>query len=417
MALNALFTGATGLTTNSTALDIVGNNLANLNTTGYKTQRPLFRDLFYQTLLPGSPATGVSGGANGTQLGFGVGIGAIDNILQQGAVNPTGRPLDAAIQGSGFFILNNGGQTVYSRAGTFSIDSAGFLVDPSTGARVQRTGSLGETTGTTPGFQVPGDQNIRVPIGAGASGLPTTSVTFQRNLSNTLPVGQGVTTAIQVFDSQSTSRPLTVTFTKTATNEFTVSAVIPGGTVAIPPTPVQFDNNGLLVGPASLTATITGLPGVAAQTVTLNLGTPGQATGLTQFGGASDAAAVTQDGTGAGTLTSVAIDNDGILQGQFSNGRTIPVAQLAIAGFNNEAGLLRSGSNFFLESPSSGAAVIGPAGTGGRGTVQGSALEGSNVDIAIEFSRLIVAQRGFQVNARTITAANETLQELASIVR
>jgi flagellar hook protein FlgE len=417
MALTALFTGSTGLQANSAALDVVGNNLANLNTTGYKTQRTLFKDLVYQTLNPGSAPSGSVGGTNPAQNGFGVAVGSIDSLFQQGSVTPTGRNLDAAIQGSGFFVVSDGQSTAFTRAGSFAVDAAGFLIDPNTGFRVQRTGTVGEGSATTPAFQVPGNLNIRVPFGVGAPGVPTTSVNYQGNLSSSLQVGESVTTAIQVFDSQSTPRSLSVTFTKTAANTFDASAAISGGTATLTTTQVTFDTAGLLVGPAALTLNITGIPGAANQTITLNLGTPGQATGLTQFGGTSTANAITQDGSGFGTLVDVSFDNSGILQGQFSNGRTIALAQLAVAGFNNEGGLLRSGDNYFLASAASGQPLIGTAGSGGLGTVQGSALEGANVDIAIEFSRLIIAQRGFQVNARTITAANETLQELANIIR
>jgi flagellar hook protein FlgE len=417
MALNALFTGSTGLQANSFALDVVGNNLANLNTTGYKTQRTLFKDMVYQTLNPGSAPSGTTGGTNPSQNGFGVSVGAIDSLFEQGSVTPTGRPLDAALQGRGFFVLTDGTTTSYSRAGSFAIDAGGFLVDPNTGFRVQRSGVVGEGTATVPGFQVSGSQDIRVPLGAGVAGTTTTSVTFQGNLSSSLAVGETTSTAIQVYDSQSAPRALSVTFTKTAANTFDVSAVISGGTVTLGTTQVTFDTAGALVGPATITANVTGIAGAAPQTLTLNLGTPGQTTGLTQFGGISTATATTQDGTGFGTLTTVSFDNAGILQGQFSNGRTIPLAQLAIAGFTNEGGLLRSGQNYFVTSASSGEALIGNAGSGGLGTVQGASLEGANVDIAIEFSRLIIAQRGFQVNARTISAANETLQELANIIR
>jgi len=417
MALTALFTGATGLQTFSMALDVVGNNLANLNTTGYKTQRTSFRDLVYQTLNPGSAPSGGLGGANPAQVGFGVGVGSIDSLFRQGTITPTGRSLDAAIQGSGFFVLNNGTSQVFTRNGSFAVDAQGFLVDPNTGYRVQRTGTVGEGSATTPGFQVPGVTNIKVPFGAGAAGIPTSTVQFQGNLSADLPVGQSVTTAIQVYDSQSNPHSLNLTFTTTAVNTFDVSATINGVTQTIASPTVTFDTSGLLVGPASLAMTVSGLTGTGAQTINLNLGTPGQATGLTQFGGASTATAVTQDGSGFGTLVDVSIDQAGDIVGQFSNGRTIPLAQLAIAGFNNEGGLLRTGSNYFVTSPASGEAIIGPAGAGGRGTVQGSALEGSNVDIATEFAQLIIAQRGFQVNAQTVTAANETLQQLANIIR
>lgn len=417
MALTALFTGASGLSANSTALDVVGNNLANLNTTGYKTQRTLFRDQVYQIISSGSAGSTSVGGTNAAQLGYGVNVGTVDTLFTQGAVNPTGRPLDAAIQGSGFFVLRSATGEVYSRSGSFGVDANGYLVDPATGARVQRTGTVGEGTATLPGFQVPGNNDIRVPYGAGASGNTTSTVRFQGNLNRDMAIGGTATTGIQVFDSQSGPQTLTVTFTKTGVNTYTAAGTIPGATVNIPATPITFDGNGLLVSPATLTANITGIPGANAQTITLNIGTPGQATGMTQFGGASTAAAVTQDGTGAGSLTDVSIDNNGNVQGTFTNGRTIPLAQLAIATFNNEGGLLRQGSNYFTAGPGSGQPLTGPAGSGGRGQVEGSALEGSSVDIAIEFSRLILAQRGFQVNSRTISAANETLQELANIIR
>jgi flagellar hook protein FlgE len=417
MALNALFVGSSGLSANSTALDVVGNNLANLNTTGYKTQRTLFKDVVYQTLNSGSGSTQQVGGTNPVQLGFGVNVGAIDSILGQGNLTPTGRNLDAGVQGTGFFVLSDGQQQLFSRAGAFSVDSNGFLIDPSSGARVQRSGVVGEPTPTLPGFQVPGNNDIRVPFGAGLPGLPTSSVNYQGNLSSALAVGQSTTTSIQVFDSQSTPRALTVTFTKTAANTFDISTLVSGGTATPQSTTITFDNGGLLVSPATIDVDLTGIPGAANQTITLNLGTPGQTTGLTQFGGTSNATAVTQDGTGFGTLTDVSFDATGTLQGRFSNGRTVAIAQLAIAGFNNQSGLLRMGSNYFTASASSGEALIGTGGQGGLGTVLGGALEGANVDIAFEFSRLIIAQRGFQVNARTISVANDTLQELANIVR
>ncbi len=418
MALTALFTGASGLAANSTALDVVGNNLANLNTTGYKTQRALFRDQVYQLLDFGSAGDGANvGGTNAAQIGYGVSVGTIDTQFLQGPLNPTGRPLDVAIQGSGFFVVRTPTGQAYTRAGSFGIDANGFLVDPGTGARVQRYGTTGEGTGTQPGFQVSGNNDIRVPFGAGATGTPTANVRMLGNLDRDMAVGESTPTAIQVFDTQSGPQTLTVTFTKTAVNTYSATATISGGTATIPPTPITFDGTGLLVSPATLAVSISGIPGANPQTVTLNLGTPGQATGLTQFGGSSDATAITQDGVGAGSLTQVSIDGDGNVQGSFTNGRTIPLAQLALASFNSEGGLIRQGNNYYESGPGSGEARIGTSGTGGRGLVQGSALEGSSVDVAIEFSRLILAQRGFQINSRTISAANETLQELANIIR
>ena len=418
MALNALFVGSTGLNANSTALDIVGNNLANLNTTGYKNQRTLFRDVVYQTLNSGSGSSTAVGGVNPVQLGFGVNIGSVDSLFQQGNLSPTGRPLDAGLQGSGFFVANDGTKNVYTRAGAFNVDSQGYLVDPGTGYRIQRFGPTGEGGGGLPTFQTVGDSRIKLPFGAGVSGVPTANVNYQGNLDSTVAVGKSVTTAIQVYDTQNTARSLTVTFTKSAVNQFTLTAAVAGGTATVPAgTTLTFDNNGVLQSPATVPIDLTGIPGATNQTVTLNLGTIGQADGLTQFGGTSTATAVTQDGSGAGTLVSVSFDQTGTIQGQFTNGRSIPIAQLAIAAFNNEGGLYREGTNYFSVSASSGEALIGVAGSGGRGAVRGSTLEGANVDIATEFSRLIVAQRGFQVNAKTITAANDTLQELANIIR
>jgi len=418
MALTALFTAASGLAANSTALDVVGNNLANLNTTGYKNQRVLFKDQVYQLLSSGSSGDGGSvGGTNTSQIGYGVVVSSVGNSFQQGPINPTNRPLDAAIQGAGFFILRGQEGQVFSRAGNFGVDSTGFLVDPATGARVQRTGTIGEPSPGVPGFQEAGNNDIRVPFGAGATGNPTLNVLYQGNLNRDMAVGATESTGIQIFDTQSGAQRLTVTFTKTGVNSYTASAAVPGATATLPPTPITFDGTGLLVSPATLPVTVSGIPGANPQTITLNLGTPGQAGGLSQFGGASTAAAITQDGIGAGSLTQVSIDESGIVQGAFTNGRTVPLATLALATFNNEGGLLRQGSNYFSTGPGSGEPLIGAAGSGGRGAVQGASLEGSNVDVAIEFSRLILAQRGFQINSRSVSISNETLQELANVVR
>jgi flagellar hook protein FlgE len=166
-----------------------------------------------------------------------------------------------------------------------------------------------------------------------------------------------------------------------------------------------------------LTVAVTGTNGAANQTITLNLGAVGSATGLTQFGTATTAQAVTQNGIAAGTLESVSYDSSGNIQGQFSNGETIPIAQLAIASFNNEGGLLQVGNNDYSTSPASGQAVIGTAASGGLGTVVGGSLEGSNVNISTEFANLIIAQRGFQVNAETVTIADQVLADLASIIQ
>jgi flagellar hook protein FlgE len=412
MALNAIFAGVTGLSANSQFLDVVGNNLANSSTTGFKSQRVLFKDLVYQTLNGGSAPSGESGAVNPSQIGFGVSIGSIGSIFQQGTLTPTARNLDVGIQGTGFFVLSDGLRTVYSRAGAFDIDVTGYLIDPGTGMRVQRFGDVGEGAG---GFQVPGNPDTRIPLGASNPGFATANVTLQGNLAASMPIGDSVTMASMVYDTQGQTRSFTVTLTRVNATDFSVSATITGGTVTIPPGNIVFNSSGYLVSPSTIAVDFVGLPG--PQTVVLNLGTPGNTDGLTLFGGASSAAMIYQDGYGPGTLDSVSIDKSGLVYGLFSNGRTEPLAQLAIARFMGEGGLLREGDNYFRESPSSGPALIGAAGTGGRGTVVSGTLENSNVDIAQEFSRLILAQRGFQINARVITVSNEVLQELSTIIR
>jgi flagellar hook protein FlgE len=416
MALNALFTGSSALSANGNVLDVVGNNLANLNTIGFKAQRVQFKDLLYQSVQAGTALSGNIGSTNPQQIGFGVQIGSIDTMFNAGSSTATGRDLDISLAGNGFFVVNDGQRDLFTRSGAFAVDSNGFLTDSNTGFRVQRFGSAGEGGVGIPGFQTVGDLRIRVPFNATAPGLPTTTVNYQGNLSAAAVVGNSFDTAIQVFDSQSNQRAFTLTFTKTAANTFSLSATVGGGTVTFPSgNTVTFDANGLIQTPSQITVNLNGLP--APQTLTLNLGTPGQSVGVTQFGGPSTTGAITQDGSGAGTLNSINVDQSGVLQGIFTNGRVLPLAQLGIANFANIGGLNREGNNYFSTSSASGEALIGTAGTGGRGLTSRGSLEGSNVDISIEFSRLIIAQRGFQVNTRTISAANEVLQDLANILR
>ncbi|MBY0456823.1 MAG: flagellar hook-basal body complex protein, partial [Gemmataceae bacterium] len=274
MSLNALFIGSTGLAANSSSLDVVGNNLANINTTGYKSQRMLFKDVVYQTLNPGSTASTTVGGTNPQQVGLGVGVGSIGSSFIQGTLNPTGRSLDAGIQGSGFFVLRSGTEFTYTRAGGFSVDSAGYLVDPGTGYRVQRFGAVGEgnAAGTIPAFQTPGNQDILIPYGVGAAGNATTEVRLQGNLGASLQVNDTTTAAIQVYDSQGTARALTLTFTKTAANTFGVAATVSGGTATIASGTLTFNTAGLLTNgaaatgtPVTLALTLTGIPGANTQ--------------------------------------------------------------------------------------------------------------------------------------------------------
>lgn len=555
----SLLAGVSGLRTHQTLLDVVGNNLANVNTIGFKGQRVEFQDLLFQTLSRSSATSSNQvGGTNPVQIGLGTRIGSIDTSFQQGNLQATGRDLDLAIQGDGFFVVNDGLQNLYSRAGAFAVDSNNYLVDPASGYRVQRTGTLGEGSATSPAFQLPGENSIRIPFGTGIPGQATNVITFRGNLSATasgpqsatlttaqpfrsanapatlatlinnldsnptnyvagdrirlqgttfagtpvnitVPVGPATTmgdlinainanftgatasldatgnlivranttgpsalnltisddtaappvvgstrwsdhifrtttvgkdgdrvpTAIQVYDTQGTAHTVTLTFQKQANNTWNLSASMSaseGTVVDSTVTGITFNDDGSFrlvsgTGPGDADIAIQ-FNGIAApQTLNFFFGDPNGSNGLTQFGGPTSAAAISQDGYSAGFLNSLSVSTDGVLQGVFTNGRSLPIAQLAIANFTNPTGLSREGNNYFMVTANSGLPLVGTALSGGRGAIQRGTLESSNVDTALEFTRLIIAQRGFQVNARTISVSNEVLQELASIIR
>lgn len=732
-----LFTATSGLQGHQTLLDVVGNNLANVNTTAFKAERLRFSDQFSDVLRAHTGPTGAIGGTNPNQVGQGVKVAAIDSIMVQGALETTGNNLDLAIQDEGFFVVRNGNQDFFTRAGAFSIDGDGRLVDSATGYRLQRAGIVGEPSVTTPGFQVATDNGINIPLGAAIEGVRTANVTLAGNLdaeaigplqeqiqintplttnngtpattaadlndldqlqnpgagdfvdgdlvqiTGTLPGGQDVsgtfvytaagdntvgelirvindifggndgaagtespngatatlvngiiqltanqpgvadltmnlstsdgdttgvlelnnfvlvtdgkegdqtTSSIEIFDDQGTSHTLTQTFEKQANNEWDLSvsidpsgsfdgldarvdgitfnengsfqsvagvdtnqilstslpltfaatgttstraaagtdtlsdlvqssgtydatdairvdwtrpdgtssstvigaaaagavapfvldlsagtstltaivallnnAAIFGGPTATGGAEVRLSDNGQLVvtanavGVSQTSLTLTSIVGTPAtpsgstafdsfievqqgteghdgdddiqveinnlsgfntpQTIEIGLGTVGAFDGLTQFGGFTSAAATEQDGSAAGNLIDVAVQSDGIVNGLFDNGRTIGLAQLAVASFTNPSGLDRVASNYFSDNTNSGTAVIGIAGSGGRGTIQSGVLENSNVDVTVEFTRLITAQRGFQVNARSFSTANSVLDETVNLVR
>lgn len=695
--LSSLFSSASALSASQTLLNVVGNNLANSNTVGFKSQHLQFSTQFTQTLQAASAPTSTTGGTNPVQIGNGVQIGTTSTDMSQGTFESSGNPYDLAIQGSGFFVLNNGTGPMYSRAGAFGLDSKGNLVDPTTGYRVQRTGTIGEGSLTSPAFQIPGVSDIRVPLGMTIPGEATENIVFSGNLNSnasppiaavltsgqpftfgggaatsatplnsldqtlipyaagdqiqitgsridgtpvnavytmtgtaadtvgallstinaqylsdtpgqgatatidggghlvltanqggpssmtlslvnsTVAIGAGAqftnfsqtvagkagdtaTTAIQVFDNQFAPHTLTFTFQKTSPNVWSVTASIDakdgvitgfgldnmvagltfnengsfqgvagtsdtevlatqdpfrsGGTPATLTTllnsldqhsggnyaagdtiqisgtdhdgtvvgPISFPTTGATVGDlidtinanypgsvASLDAsgslqirshttgqshlslkiqdsatnsggktTFSGFESVirgttgndnivfqinnlegfgTSQTIKLSFGTPNAFDGLTQLGGGTSAAAISQDGYAQGTLQNASVGQDGTITGQFTNGRTESIAQVAIATFTNPEGLKRSTSNYFQATSNSGTALITPPNTGSAGSIQSGSLESSNVDVGAEFTQLVAAQRGYQVNAQAFSAANQMLQETANLLR
>lgn len=417
---SSLLAGVSGLTAAQDLLDVVGNNLSNLNTTGFKSQTPLFSDLLYQTLSPASASTNGSG-TNPIQVGYGTMTSTVDTNLSQGALTTTGNPLDAAIQGKGFFVANNGTQNLYTRAGAFNIDAAGYLVDPATGYMIQRVGTVGQASATNPGFQAQGNSDIRIPMGTGIPGKASANVTFTGNLNAQTAVSGTVNTAIEVYDTQGTAHTLSLTFQKQSSNTWNLTASIPAadgtmdsGTV----NGITFNPDGSfqgVSGSSSISFTINGMP--SPQTVNMNFGTANGFNGLTQFGSATSAGATAQDGYTAGTLTSVSIAQDGTINGLFTNGQTFPLAQLAVATFTNVNGLSRVGQNYYQSTLNSGVPLLSGGQAGNAGSIQGGALESSNVDVSLQFTQLITGQQAYEVNSRSISVNNQVIQDLMTIIR
>ena len=427
---SAMFTGVSALQVNQRSLDVIASNIANVNTTGYRSSRVLFQDQFSQTIAGPRQPVARFGGVNPQQIGLGVKIASIDVNHSQGSLFTTGIASDLAIQGNGFFVLSEGGREgfIYTRDGSFGLDQTGTLTNPATGAVVQ--GFLADENGfidTTLPLQ-----NIVVPVGSQSLVRATTQVTFAGNLDSETPgpteiAGDPDLTpqngsfqrTVRVFDSLGAGREITITFTKTDnTNEWTWTADDndPATTVAGTGT-MQFSPTGDLIAVTNETISVAFDPPPGSSqpidpfefTVNFNQ--------LTQLADDSDASVVSQNGFPRGTLELFNITQDGIINGVFSNGLTQTIGQVAIASFANNGGLERIGDNAFRDTPSSGNPQIGLSGTGNRGRVSGGVLERSNVDLGIEFSNLIITQRAFQANARTITTSDTLLQEVVNLIR
>jgi flagellar hook protein FlgE len=403
-----------GLTASSIALSTIANNLANLNTIGYKDSRVLFRDLFYQTL-------GTNGAGDAIQQGAGTAVGSIPASFTQGSVDPSGVATDVAILGDGFFVVTKNGVVSYTRAGNFEVDKNSLLVTSD--------GELVMGYPAVNGVLNPGQGLTSLALGAGtiSPATATANVQLRTNLDATAAVGTVYSAPITIYDSLGASHVLMFTYTKTATNAWDYSISIPAADVggAVDPTVLQtgsltFDGNGNLTSPA---ADVTGIDitgfvdGANDLSFTWKLYDPNNAGFLTQMASPSSTSSSQQDGAGSGTLVKFEIGSDGTITGAFSNGKTAILGQLALATFANNQGLLRTGNNGFSETLASGQPVIGGPGTSGRGTLAGGALELSNVDIAKEFAALIVAQRGFQANARCVTTFDEITQETINLKR
>ena len=411
----SLSTALSALSATSSAIDVVGNNLANLNTTGFKQNTVSFFEMMN---------TAGFNGLGESQIGFGVGRPLTFRQFSQGAIQNTSGALDVAIQGDGFLMVRNSqNATLYTRGGNLQVDKSGALLSP-TGEKVlgwtQSAGVL-QTSGP------PGE--ITLPIGALKPPIPTTSFSVDLNLNAAATAGPPPTTfstSLEVFDSLGASHIVTVGFTKTAnSNEWSYSLSVPNADVTSPITPVtgtlNFDNSGQLTNPPIAgpfpALPITGLTnGAADLSVNWNMYN-GQTPRMTQYSQPSAVSANTQDGAPTAQLTKVSIGDGGTLLAQYSNGVQTIFGQLAMATVRNPNSLIAVGNNNFQLGARSADPAVGAPGTGGRGTISGGAVENSNVDIAREFTNLIILQRSYQANAKTVTTVDELSQETINLKR
>jgi flagellar hook protein FlgE len=408
-------TALSGLRASSDSLGVSGNNIANANTTAFKSSSITFADIFNNSL-----GVRLNGGGATMQIGSGVQTAAIPTDFSQGNLNDNSSGTAAAIQGTGFFVVRDkAGAQVYTRAGDFSIDRNGFLVSPD-GSEVQGYAAVGLEI--PPGGAL---TSIRIPIGETTPPFATTNFTLKMNLDSSATNGVTFHAPVQVYDSKGVSHTLDVTFQKQVDGTYSIAATLDGNAATVDagtdPEELVFNSDGELVGPTDLSIIPdqTELNGASLPSMTFNLfqinpdGSQGPGN-ITNYSATSAVASIEQDGFAAGSLTGLSVsgDQDGIISAVFSNGQVRPIAQLALATFNSQGGLTHLGGNKFAETPASGQPSIGAAGSGGRGLIIGNALEQSNVDLASEFTDLIVAQRSFQANSRVISTISQTLQDL-----
>lgn len=405
-------TALSALSAHSTAVDVVGNNLANLNTPGFKASAVSFHDLVTQSL---------GAGLGETQVGFGVGRPTTLRQFSQGAIQSSSGPLDAAIQGDGFLVIKDAQNNVlYTRGGHLLVDKSGHLVT-ATGERVQGWTAQDGVLNTNGALR-----DIVVPVGTLKEPVASTEFSFDLNLDAAAAPGSEFSAALEVFDSLGVAHLVSVTFTKSDTaNQWSYAITFPDADVESPVEPVTgsltFDQLGRLVDPPAEgpmpALTVAGLrSGGQDLTLTWQLydrNTPR----LTQYAQPSALSANAQNGSPAAQLVRVGLADGGKILAQYSNGQQTVVGQLAMAAIRNPESLIAAGNNAYHLSARSALPATGVPGTGGRGSILGGAIEFSTVDIAREFTNLIVLQRGYQANARVITTVDELSQETINLKR
>src|ERR1700678_4158274 len=402
-----------GLEADSVALNTIGNNLANLNTTAYKGQTTSFEDLFYQQI-------GESGSGDAIQVGAGTKVSGTSTDFTEGTILPdaNANSADMALAGNGFFVVAEGGVQSLTRAGSVQLDSNGDVITQD-GQQVMAyaavNGVVNQNSSLSP---------ITIPVGVNQGAQATQNFSLTTNLNSGATVGTTFSSPVQVFDSLGQSHQVTVNYTKTATNTWSYSVALPAGDATGVPTnnkgTLTFDTSGNLISPTGSVNNIT-FPGLTDGASDLsfnwNLNGSGGSPTISQLASASTNNGAPQDGFASGVYQSFAVDSTGVITAQCSNGRSSTIGQVAVATVANTAGLTASGNNNFTTTAASGQASVGVAGAGGRGSVDDAALEQSNVNISTEFSNLIVAQRAFEANSKTVTTFDTVSQDVLAMIR
>lgn len=431
MVLRSLNTGVTGLRAESDAIGVNADNIANVNTVGFKSQRAIFQDQLGRSILAGTASA---------LPGSGVRMTDVQVLHKQGTLSNTGISTDLALSGDGFFVasgtINGVTSNFYTRAGQFQLDAGGYLVNPD-GLQVQGyaanadgTFAAALTSVKAPTAAIPPrvTQSIEMTANLDSNESIITAAWDPQNPAAT----SNFSTSITVYDSLGNGHNLDVYFRKTAANTFDYH-VLASGDELNPPAPgtnvtlgtgsLAFTTDGALNAVTTTTPVAADFLGATAgQAITLDFGTSiaDGGTGLdgvTQFGSPSNVSSQKQDGYASGEFAGVSVDGQGIVRGLYTNGEKLAIAQLGIAKFTSNDGLGRAGNNLFIQTRESGEAAMGTAGTGGRAAVSSGALEMSNVDLAEEFVGLIQHQRAYSANSKTITTADDMLQELLNIKR
>ena len=462
--MRSLYSGVSGLQNHQTRMDVIGNNISNVNTTGFKRGRVNFQDMISQQIAGAAKPTEELGGVNPKDVGLGMTIATIEQVFTQGNLQTTGVSTDVAIQGNGFFILKNGDESFYTRNGAFGIDKDGTLVNPSNGMRVQGwmaneiNGEMIVTTAATP-------TDLIIPVGSKVPAKATENVKFACNLNkNTPEILEGASAADiqkgtwnteqEIFDSFGNKHLLSVSFRRVVGNpnqweatvnvdvnnaDYTQTRIGLGTTDGVANTfLVNFDNYGQLLSVTDSAGNLTPESGEIVlqasytvpeanadengnpyrQTFNINLGTIGSMKNtITQSASISTTKAYSQDGYTLGYLDNFKIDSSGTITGVYSNGTNRVIGQIAMASFTNDRGLEKAGDSTYVESNNSGQAMIGESGVQGKGKLLSGALEMSNVDLSEQMTDMIVTQRGFQSNAKTIQTADTLLETVLGLKR